>query len=378
MKIIANWWSLLTVIAVLGSAHAQDMDKEHKATLEAVISFYKSMAERGDPQAKAAAERLEKAMKAGKVRFGAVKNNANAEADPATGEITINRNYVGRLTTTDSDVFLHRADLGATLLHEFRHLDQSSFATFGGTISGIIGLGNPAERQGWREAFDGMTRWINATQTLLREAERKGLSAREQVRLAQELKLLCDSWHNFKDNYPDREYGSIKVNDPNDPEGPEVSLSTALGYIERVRDYANERIQIGKVMAEPYDGIYDGTFSTVFYSGKVTIMIRGENVDVTLSGGLRQEFKDIIEGIRSGVKEFAESHGFKSKGEKYRVTWIKKLKGTINYDGIILARSDDGVTFRGTVISNNAKGSISRQDDQMADRGHWEAVKRSK
>lgn len=105
MTIVASLWGFLSLIAIVGPAQTQGMDAEQKATLEAVISFYKLMAERGDPQAKAAAERLEKATKAGKVRFGAVGNNANAEADPASGEITINRNYVGRLTTTDSDVF---------------------------------------------------------------------------------------------------------------------------------------------------------------------------------------------------------------------------------------------------------------------------------
>jgi hypothetical protein len=371
MKIIVSLCGVMSLLAANGSAHAQGMDSEQKATLEAVISFYNTMAERGDPQAKAASERLKKAIQSGKVRFAALRSNANAEADPATGEITINRNYVGRLTTSDSDVFLHRADLGATLLHEFRHLDQSSYTTFGGRISGFIGLGNYAEQQGWREAFDGMTRWINSTHKLLREAERKGLSAREQVRLAQELKLLCDSWHNFRDSYPERKYGSIRVSDPNDPEGPEVSLSNALGQIERIRDYAKERIQIGKITAVPFDGIYDGQFSYLLFSGKISILIRGNNVNITLS----------LEGLDKDVKrhfdELRQAWGEPMKNEESAPTTIR-LKGTINSDGILIARSDRGLTLKGSVINNQAKGGIFSSQYQSVPVGTWAAMRRSK
>jgi len=363
---IANVCFAIVLFLLPAIGQAQTLSPDEEKAINHALSFYKKMAALGDAKAQSAMARLEAALKAKKIKFGEVPDNANAIADPATQEITINSRYIAQVNDSKDDALITRADLAATIIHEFRHLDQSSYKTTGATLSEMFGLGNRAEREAWGESFDTLTNWILLTQKKLRNSK----SSRERAWIAKELGYLCDTWIVTRNSYRVDRYGLIDINDPENPEGPRIPLENAFASIEKLKDYATSQAVLGNQMAPQYDGIYSGKFDLLLVSGSIKILIRGQNVDVSLSGA------DLDKGLRDYFGGIRQSLGMSPTGNSAPTGVFKRLSGTIDVDGNITAYTEDQTyMLTGNIFENKGKGTLWSLDREKTPMGRWQVAK---
>jgi len=343
---------------------AQTVSPEEQKAVNHVLSLYKKMAAIGDPKARDAMSRFENAVKEGKITFGPVPDNDNAISDPATGTITINRRFLEAVNSPKDDALVSQADLAATIIHEFRHLDQGSYKTFGSAVTQCVGLGNRAEQEAWREGLDALTRWILLTNKQLKESK---ASAREKAWIAKELSFLCDSWIVTRNSYDVQRYGALEVNDPDNPEGPKVPLESAFAVIENIKKHALDQAAIASQITQPFDAVYSGTFQSFFITGTVKLLIRGQTVEATLSNAdLDQQLKDYFRGVR-GVSSNNANSGDSSSGV------FKRLSGTIDVDGNITAYTADKKTaMTGHLSNGKGSGTLWSIEQSKTPIGTWD------
>lgn len=360
----ALFFTILSLCSATGTA--QMRSPEEQTAVNHVLSFYKKMSALGDPKAKEAMSRFENALKEGKITFGPVPDNDNAISDPATGTITINTRFIEAINSTKDDAYVSRADLAATIIHEFRHLDQGSYKTFGAAVSQVVGLGNRAEREAWREGLDALTSWILLTNKQLKESK---ASAREKAWIAKELKFLCDSWIVTCNSYNVELYGALQVSDPDHPEGPQVPLENAFAAIEKLRRHAIDQAAIASQTTQPFDGVYSGTFQYLLIQGSVKLMIRGQNVEATLANvGLDQGLKDYFGGIRRSL-------GMNSNSSDSSAGVFKRFAGTIDVDGNIIAHTaDKKMVLTGQLSHGKGSGTLWIMDQKKTPIGTWEVA----
>lgn len=357
----------IVLFLVPGINQAQSLSIDEEKAINHILSFYKKMAALGDAKAQSAMARLEAAVKAKKITFGEVPDNDNAISDPSTQQITINSRYIAQVNDSKDDALVSRADLAATIIHEFRHLDQSSYKTTGAKLSQMLGLGNRAEREAWGESFNALTNWILLTHKKLRNSN---ASARERAWIAKELGYLCDTWIVTRNSYNVDNYGAMSIDNPDNPEGPRVPLEDAFACIEKIKDYATKQAILANQMTLPYDGVYSGKFELFFVNGVTRILVRGENVDVSLSNAdLDKGLRDYFDGIR-------RSMGGSDVGGSSSTGIFKRLSGTIDADGNITAYTEDRkFMLTGNISENKGSGTLWSLEREKTPMGRWQAAK---
>lgn len=359
------------------SSLASDLNVEQRKALEGVIEFYRDMGAMGDIKSQNLADRLQNAIRQKKLSFGQVPDNDNAIADPFTGTIVFKESFVREVNSGADEALTDRAELAATAAHEFEHLDQSSLYIASSKAAAKVGQGNPAEQEAWNKGLDRLATWIVQMKAELKRQQDHKERFREQAWTAQQLRFLCNAWRNCRNGYDvkKKEYGEILVLNPADPTGKRVPLDVALEAVEELRREAIGITRIGQQMAVPFDGLYDGTVGNGHYQrttaigiakGEIHFLIRGTTVEANLK-------------CTNLVTELLQKGVFLIKN-KDDIWFQYKLRGTIDVDGNVFAKSESGqpVEIAGNFSNGEGKGIFGPADRGQQRWSVWEVKRRVK
>lgn len=369
--------SLILITLTGAYVPAADLTAEQQAAIERVIDFSKHMGAMGDKKSTDLADRLQKAVREKKLSFGQVPDNDNAIADPLTGKIVLKETFVREVNSGADEALTDKAELAATVAHEFEHLDQYSLYIVASKASQKAGKGNPAEQEAWNKGFDRMAGWIAQMKKELDRQQKDKERFRDQAWTAKQLRFLCNAWGTYRNSYAvkRKDYGEILVINPADPTGKRVPMDVALADVEELRNEAIGDARIGDQMAVPFDGLYDGTVDSGRYGrqpvvgvakGEITFLIRGTTVEANLK-------------CTNMLWESLQKGNFLVKDKNTK--WFEyKLRGTIDVDGNVRLKTISGYSLE---IEGNFSNGIGKGIFRPADRnqmawGVWEVKQRAK